>query len=322
MAAKTARLACAMIASNYTGNMLQPQHFTHATLIRIASYASVITALVLITAKLVAWFLSDSISILASLIDSSLDFLASLVNLLAIRHALQPADKEHRFGHGKAEPLAAVGQSMFIAGSAVMLLFQASARLADPQPLRTGIDVGIMIMIMSIVITIGLLLLQRYVIRQTASAAIRADALHYQSDLLVNISVIAALLLSQSGFVWFDPLIAVLIALYVLFSAWQILRDAIDLLMDHEIADSERQRIKDVVMQHKLARGVHDLRTRKSGMTVFIQFHLELDPTLSLQQAHQVSREINQQVLSLFDDAEVLIHQEPVNKSSSQQSTF
>lgn len=302
--------------------MLQPQHFTHATLMRIASYASVITALMLITAKLVAWFLSDSVSILASLIDSSLDFLASLVNLLAIRHALQPADKEHRFGHGKAEPLAAVGQSMFIAGSAVMLLFQASARLADPQPLSAGVDIGIMIMAMSIVITIGLLLLQRYVIRRTASAAIRADALHYQTDLLVNISVIVALLLSQSGFVWFDPLIAILIALYVLFSAWQILRDAIDLLMDHEIADSDRQRIRDVVMQHAQARGLHDLRTRKSGMTVFIQFHLELEPTLSLQQAHQISREINQQVLSLFDDAEVLIHQEPVNKSSQQQSTF
>lgn len=302
--------------------MLQPQHFTHATLMRIASYASVITALVLITAKLIAWFLSDSISILASLIDSSLDFLASLVNLLAIRHALQPADKEHRFGHGKAEPLAAVGQSMFIAGSAVMLLLQASARLADPQPLSAGVDIGIMVMAMSIVITIGLLLLQRYVIRRTASAAIRADALHYQSDLLVNISVIAALLLSQSGFVWFDPLIAILIALYVLFSAWQILRDAIDLLMDHEIADSDRQRIRDVVMQHAQARGLHDLRTRKSGMTVFIQFHLELEPTLSLQQAHQISREINQQVLSLFDDAEVLIHQEPVNKLSQQQSTF
>ncbi len=302
--------------------MLQPQHFTHATLMRIASYASVITALVLITAKLIAWFLSDSISILASLIDSSLDFLASLVNLLAIRHALQPADKEHRFGHGKAEPLAAVGQSMFIAGSAVMLLLQASARLADPQPLSAGVDIGIMVMAMSIVITIGLLLLQRYVIRRTASAAIRADALHYQSDLLVNISVIVALLLSQSGFVWFDPLIAILIALYVLFSAWQILRDAIDLLMDHEIADSDRQRIRDVVMQHAQARGLHDLRTRKSGMTVFIQFHLELEPTLSLQQAHQISREINQQVLSLFDDAEVLIHQEPVNKLSQQQSTF
>lgn len=302
--------------------MLQPQHFTHATLMRIASYASVITALILITAKLVAWFLSDSVSILASLIDSSLDFLASLVNLLAIRHALQPADKEHRFGHGKAEPLAAVGQSMFIAGSAVMLLFQASARLADPQPLSAGVDIGIMIMAMSIFITIGLLLLQRYVIRRTASAAIRADALHYQTDLLVNISVIVALLLSQSGFVLFDPLIAILIALYVLFSAWQILRDAIDLLMDHEIADSDRQRIRDVVMQHAQARGLHDLRTRKSGMTVFIQFHLELEPTLSLQQAHQISREINQQVLSLFDDAEVLIHQEPVNKSSQQQSTF
>jgi len=289
---------------------------------RIASYASVITALVLIVAKLAAWYLADSISILASLIDSSLDFLASVVNLLAIRHALQPADKEHRFGHGKAEPLAAVGQSMFIAGSAVMLLFQASARLTDPQPLSAGAEIGIIIMLLSVAITSCLLLLQRYVIRRTASSAIRADSLHYQSDLLVNLSVIVALLLSQSGLIWFDPLIAILIALYVLFSAWRILRDAIDLLMDHEIADDERQKVSDVVMRHPMTRGLHDLRTRRSGTTVFIQFHLELDPMLSLQQAHRISRDISQQVLFLFDDAEVLIHQEPVNKASNQQSTF
>ncbi len=153
--------------------MLRSQHFDNATLMRLASYASVLTAFVLIAAKLIAWYLSDSISILASLIDSSLDLLASLVNLLAIHHALQPADKEHRFGHGKAEALAAVGQSMFIAGSAIMLLFQASGRLVNPQPLTAGIELGVAVMLFSMLATIGLLLLQRFVIKKTKSSAIQ-----------------------------------------------------------------------------------------------------------------------------------------------------
>jgi ferrous-iron efflux pump FieF len=174
---------------------------------RIASYASVITALALITAKLTAWYISDSMSILASLIDSSLDLLASLVNLLAIRHALQPADKEHRFGHGKAEPLAALGQSMFITGSAIMLLFQASGRLITPQPLTTGIELGIAVMLFSMLATIGLLFVQRFVIIKTNSSAIRADSLHYRSDLLINFSVIIALFLSHFGLIWLDPLL-------------------------------------------------------------------------------------------------------------------
>ena len=300
--------------------MLRSQHFDNATLMRLASYASVLTAFVLIAAKLIAWYLSDSISILASLIDSSLDLLASLVNLLAIRHALQPADKEHRFGHGKAEPLAAVGQSMFIAGSAIMLLFQASGRLVNPQPLTSGIELGVAVMLFSMLATIGLLLLQRFVIKKTKSSAIRADSLHYQSDLLVNFSVIIALLLTQFGLIWFDPLMAVFIAFYVLFSAWKILRDAIDLLMDHEITDAERQQIMQLVLNHPKVKGMHDLRTRRSGVTVFVQLHLELDPEMSLQQAHEVSDKVSQDIRALFDDVEIIIHQDPLNDKSIEHS--
>lgn len=279
---------------------------------RLASYASVLTAFVLIAAKLIAWYLSDSISILASLIDSSLDLLASLINLLAIRHALQPADKEHRFGHGKAEPLAALGQSMFIAGSACMLLFQASGRIVNPQPLTSGIELGVAVMLFSMLATMALLLLQRFVIKKTKSSAIRADALHYKSDLLVNFSVIIALLLTQFGLIWFDPLMAIFIAVYVLFSAWKILRDAVDLLMDHEITDEERQQITQLVLKHPQVKGMHDLRTRRSGTTVFIQLHLELDATYTLQQAHDVSDQVNQEIHTLFDEAEVIIHQDPI----------
>ncbi|MCB2427548.1 cation diffusion facilitator family transporter [Methylophaga pinxianii] len=300
--------------------MLRSQYFNNATLMRIASYASVVTALMLIIAKLLAWYISDSLSILASLIDSSLDLLASLVNLLAIRHALQPADKEHRFGHGKAEPLAALGQSMFITGSAIMLLFQASGRVIHPQPLTSGVQLGVGVMLFSILATIGLLLLQRYVIHKTNSAAIRADSLHYRSDLLINLSVITALLLTQYGLIWLDPVMAICIAIYVLFSAWRILKDAIDLLMDHEITDAERQQIFDVALNHPLTKGIHDLRTRRSGTTVFIQLHLELDPQLSLQKAHDVSNEVSREILGLFDEAEVIIHQDPLNDEPIEQS--
>jgi ferrous-iron efflux pump FieF len=287
---------------------------------RLASYASVLTAFVLIAAKLIAWYLSDSISILASLIDSSLDLLASLINLLAIRHALQPADKEHRFGHGKAEPLAAVGQSMFIAGSAIMLLFQASGRLVNPQPLTAGIELGVAVMVFSMLATVGLLLLQRFVIKKTKSSAIRADSLHYQSDLLVNFSVIIALLLTQFGLVWFDPLMAVFIAVYVLFNAWKILRDAVDLLMDHEITDAERQQITQLVLNHPQVKGMHDLRTRRSGTTVFIQLHLELDAEFTLQHAHDVTEQVGQAVSALFDEAEVIIHQDPISAKAIEHS--
>lgn len=309
-----------MIVSHYTENMLRSQHFSNAALMRIASYASVATALALITAKLTAWYISDSISILASLIDSSLDLLASLVNLLAIRHALQPADKEHRFGHGKAEPLAALGQSMFIAGSAIMLLFQASGRLINPQPLTTGIELGIAVMLFSMLATIGLLFVQRFVIIKTNSSAIRADSLHYRSDLLINFSVIIALFLSYFGLIWLDPLMAIFIAVYVLFSAWRILRDAVDLLMDHEITDIERRQIIQTALTHSQAKGVHDLRTRRSGTTTFIQLHLELAPELSLQQAHDVSVAVSQDIQGLFDEAEVIIHQDPINEQSIEQS--
>jgi len=309
-----------VIVSHYTENMLRSQHFSNAALMRIASYASVATALALITAKLTAWYISDSISILASLIDSSLDLLASLVNLLAIRHALQPADKEHRFGHGKAEPLAALGQSMFIAGSAIMLLFQASGRLINPQPLTTGIELGIAVMLFSMLATIGLLFVQRFVIIKTNSSAIRADSLHYRSDLLINFSVIIALFLSYFGLIWLDPLMAIFIAVYVLFSAWRILRDAVDLLMDHEITDIERRQIIQTALTHSQAKGVHDLRTRRSGTTTFIQLHLELAPELSLQQAHDVSVAVSQDIQGLFDEAEVIIHQDPINEQSIEQS--
>jgi ferrous-iron efflux pump FieF len=292
--------------------MNKPQQIDKARLMRLATYASVATALSLILAKLVAWFVSDSVSILATLVDSSLDLLASMVNLVAVHHALQPADREHRFGHGKAEPLAGLGQSMFIAGSAGILLLQGINRLINPQPLESGLTLGIGVMLFSMIATLVLYSFQRYVIRRTDSTAIKADALHYKTDLLVNGSVILALLLTFYGWQQFDPIFAIAIALYVLYSAWTIVRQAVDSLMDHELPDEERQKISSLIVAHPGAIGFHDLRTRRSGTTVFVQLHLELDETLSLKQAHAIADDLEHKVAALFDDAEVIIHEDPI----------
>jgi ferrous-iron efflux pump FieF len=292
--------------------MNKPQQIDKARLMRLATYASVTTAVSLILAKLVAWFITDSVSILATLVDSTLDVLASVVNLIAVHHALQPADREHRFGHGKAEPLAGLGQSMFIAGSAGILLLQGINRLLNPQPMDAGLELGVGVMLFSIIASLALYSFQRYVVRQTGSTAIQADALHYKTDVLVNGSVIVALLLTFYGWPQFDPIFAIAIALYILYSAWHIVKESINLLMDHELPDEDRQKIATLVINHPEAIGLHDLRTRRSGTTVFVQLHLELDEHLSLKQAHDIADELEHKIAALFDEAEVIIHEDPI----------
>jgi len=293
--------------------MTSAQQIDKARLMRLATYASVSTACVLIVIKVIAWFITDSVSILATLVDSSLDALASLLNMVAVYHALQPADREHRFGHGKAEALAGLGQSMFIAGSAGILLLQGFGRIIHPQDISAGLEVGVGVMLFSMVATMILMTFQRYVIKHTDSTAIKADALHYKTDLLVNASVIVALFLTFYGWTHFDALFAIAIAIFILYSAWHIIRESIDLLMDHELPDEDKQKIRAVVMQHPKTRGFHDLRTRRSGTTVFIQLHLELDASLSLYDAHEIAADVDLQLVNLFPDTEVIIHEDPVD---------
>ncbi|MBT5387739.1 MAG: cation diffusion facilitator family transporter [Porticoccaceae bacterium] len=281
-----------------------------AKLLRLATYASISVALILIVAKLVAWGLSDSVSLLATLIDSVLDALASLINLIAVRHALTPADKEHRFGHGKAEALAGLSQSMFIAGSAGFLLLEAGRRLINPIAVEQA-ALGISVMLFSIVATLLLLAFQSHVVKKTNSTAIRADALHYRTDVLVNGSVILALWLSVQGWAGFDALFACAIGIYILYSAWEIIRVSYDHLMDRELPDEQREQIKQLVLQHKSARGLHDLRSRHSGTMTFIQFHLELDDDLSLLDAHKISDEVEMRLLGAFPGSEIIIHIDP-----------
>ena len=287
-----------------------------ARLLRLATVASVATAGVLIVVKLAAFLLTDSISILSTLIDSLLDAAASVVNLIAVRHALVPADQEHRFGHGKAEPLAAVGQAVFITGSALFLLIEASQRFFSPRPL-TNSEVGIGVMIFSIVATLALVTLQRHVIRRTNSLAIKADQLHYTGDVLINGAVILALVLAaEFGWRFVDPIFGIGIALYILYNAWQIAAGALDMLMDRELPEEERGRIRQVILDHDGVRGFHDLRTRASGPQIFVQCHIELDPGLSLLTAHAIADEVENELRDAFPGAEVIIHQDPYEGGS------
>ena len=280
-------------------------------LMRFATYASVTTAGVLIAAKVGAYLLTDSVSMLSTLLDSLLDAAASMVNLVAVRTALVPPDAEHRFGHGKAEPLAALMQSAFIAGSALFLLVEAGNRLVNPSPVRNS-AVGLVVMAISILLTIVLLLFQRYVVRRTGSFAINADFQHYFSDLLVNSAVVIALVLwREFGWSLADPLCAAAVGCYILFTAWNIARSALDLLMDRELPDADRARIRDIALSNPAVRHLHDLRTRSSGHLTFIQFHLELDGDIPLIRAHAVSDEVEQAILDAFPGAEIMIHQDP-----------
>ncbi len=278
---------------------------------RLATYASVVTAVSLILAKAWAWWQSDSVSMLATLTDSSLDLLASLVTLFAVYHALQPADKEHRFGHGKAEPLAGLWQALFVSLSALFLLYHAVLRLISPLQLNDAVGSSVGVMLFAIVMTGLLLLVQRHVINRTGSTAISADALHYKTDFLINISVIVAIIMTAAGWHRVDALMAIVIAIYIMHSAWQIMRDAINLLMDHELPVGQRQQIQDLVLKHSEVRGLHDLRTRQSGLQIFIQLHLELDGDLSLRQASIICRQVEQDLKTHFAAAEVLIHPHP-----------
>jgi len=291
-----------------------PNHHDPAAtsrLLKIATTASVTTAILLIGVKLVAWLLTGSISVLASLIDSIMDAVASSFNLVAVRVSLQPPDKEHRFGHGKVEPLAALAQAAFIIGSALFLVLQAVDRLMHPRPLE-DVSIGLWVMAFAIAATIVLLLIQNHAIKRTGSTVIRADSLHYMTDVLTNIGTITALALAQFGWPMLDPLFGIVIAVYICYGAWRIGYDAVNHLLDRELPDAVRERVKQIAHAEPQVRGLHDLRTRQSGLAQIIQLHLELDASLSLRDAHAITDRVEETIRQTFPLADVIIHQDPV----------
>ena len=290
----------------------QEQHrLVNAKLMTRATYASVIAGTLLAVIKLAAYILTGSIAMLSSLVDSLLDVVASTINLFAVRQSLVPADREHRFGHGKAESLAGIAQSAFITGSALFLCFEAVNRLIHPSEIAHGVA-GIAVMVVSIIVTAGLVMYQRYVIRKTKSVAISADSLHYFTDLLVNLCVIVAIALSYYlGWVFADPLIALGIAVYIMYSAWGIVSQCLDQLMDRELPDEDRERIRQIAKSHARVIDIHELRSRASGRDIFIQLHLEMDKDLKLETAHQIAVDVEKRICEEFPNAEVLIHEDP-----------
>jgi ferrous-iron efflux pump FieF len=278
---------------------------------RRAAVASVAVALILIVAKLVAWFITDSVALLSSLIDSLLDAGASAVNLLAVWAALRPADREHRFGHGKAEPIASLAQSGFVAGSALLVLFEAGQRLIEPQSIRQE-EIGIGVMVFSLVATAGLVAYQRYVVARTASTAIQADSLHFQVDLLLNLGVILSLILAtRLDWHFVDPLFGTIVVIYVLWAARRILVASVDMLMDRELPDADRLKILDMAREHPEVINVSEVRTRAAGADLFIQLHIEVAPSHTILHAHDIAHEVENRIRDAYPRAEVFIHQEP-----------
>lgn len=282
-----------------------------AFLMKTAAAASVGTAVILIGVKLFALIMTDSVALLSSLIDSTLDAGASFLNLWAVRQSLTPADSGHRFGHGKIESLASLGQAAFIAGSAALLIFQSIQYILHPRIIN-HVGVGMGAMGLSIVLTLILVSFQRYVVRKTKSVAITADYAHYAGDVMMNLSVILSLFIgSYFNFRYADPIFALLIALYLIVCVRRVLKEALAQLIDAELPAAEKQKIADIVLKSPDVSGLHDLRTRSSGTQWFIQLHLELDPMFTLAKAHAVADRVEKRLTDAFPNAEIIIHQDP-----------
>ncbi|ANO33904.1 divalent metal cation transporter FieF [Vibrio breoganii] len=281
-------------------------------LVTIAAWSATIVATVLLIVKIAVWWVTGSVSLLASVVDSLLDIAASSINLVVLKYALQPADKEHTFGHGKAESLAALAQSMFISGSALFLVLNGIDRFFRPHEINQP-ELGIYVSLFAMVVTFGLVTFQKHVVRQTGSQAIAADSLHYQSDLYMNAAILLALVLSMYGLGQADAVFAIGIGIFILYSAFKMIAEAVQSLLDRQLPESELVEIKTIATSVDRVHGIHQLRTRLSGPTRFIQLHLELDDQLPLIEAHQIADEVEERLMKHFEGCDVLIHQDPVS---------
>ena len=283
----------------------------NAILVKRATFFAVIVAGVSILIKLIAWFSTNSLTILASLFDSTLDIASSLVNMMAVYYAVQPPDNEHRFGHEKAEDLAVLTQSIFFAISGIIVIFSAVNKFFHIEAISEG-HTGMILIFFSIMLNFVLILYQKYVIKKTNSSVIKADNFHYVIDLITNLVTILAIALSTYfSFHYADPIFAIFIAIYILYGSWGLLKGAFKNLMDHELSDSEKELIKQIITSDQRIIGFHDLKTRLAGNKSFIQFHMVLDPKIILLDAHYIAVDIETKILEKMPNAEIMIHQDP-----------
>jgi len=293
-----------------------------AVLTRRVTTLSVVTAVVLVTAKAAAWWASGSVALLASLADSGLDLLASLITLYAVRYAVEPPDAEHRFGHGKAEAFASLMQAGLVFASAALIGREAIAGILRPQPIDAG-GWAIAVMALSVVMTFGLITVQSWVLKRTRSVAVTGDRAHYAADLVSNIAAMAGIAgASLLGVHWLDAAAGMLVAVWLLWGAIGVFREAGAQLMDHELPEEERARIVALMTQDPRVQDVHQLRTRASGPWIHIQMHADLDPDCSLAEAHEAMVAAEKRVLEAFPAADIIIHPDPHGRAEPHGGTF
>ncbi len=277
----------------------------------IAAIASVSTALALSIIKIVAGIITGSLAIISSMIENLSDVFASSITYIAIRFSNMPPSTTYRYGYGKVEALSALIQSAFITGSALFIMYQGVERFINQQPIKAG-ALGISVMIISLIATLALITFQKYVYKKTNSQAIKADSAHYTVDVLSNIAILISLIISQTfEITWVDPIAAISIAIYLLLNAYDILKDAIRMLLDKELNKEIIINIKKIILSHEFVKGLHDLRTRDLGNGYFFEFHLELDGGISLSKAHEYTEIVENSIKKQYFGSQILIHQEP-----------
>ena len=281
-------------------------------LVRSASIASLLVASTLIVLKYYGWVTTSSVSMLGSLADSMIDFLASVFVFIAITYSFLPADEKHRFGYGKSEGLAAFIQSLLIGISGVYVFTEAIKRLLNPTPINQP-NIAIWIILVSIALTIALIMYQKYVVKRSQSMAIESDQYHYLTDTFINLSVLFSIVITGwTRFTFIDAVVGLLISGVVLYTAFILLKKSFKILLDQEIQTSHRDKIREIALQHPQVLGFHDLRTRDTGRNYIIQFHLELDPNMSLLESHKITDDVTDNVLDVYPNSELIIHTDPL----------
>jgi ferrous-iron efflux pump FieF len=280
-------------------------------LVKNATIFSVIAAVIILLFKLIGWYKTDSVTIFAAMIDSFLDIAASLFNFFAVKYALQPPDKNHRFGYNKITDLAVLSQSSFFCLSGIVVIIMSVKKIIHPVKMNDG-NIGILLMVATIIVTLILVIYQKHVMRKTNSNIIAADNLHYLSDLVTNLGAILSIWISTKyNFLYIDPIFGILIALYIFYGSWKLLKPSFERLIDKEVSSEDKAKIINVIEANKKVRGFHDLKTRLAGNKAFIQVHLEMDGNLSLYDSHDIVHEIEKDILNIMPDSEIIIHQDP-----------
>lgn len=278
---------------------------------RLASYASVTTAVTLATVKVVASIMSGSLAVLASMVDSLADIIASSITFVSVKYSTKPPSEKYRYGYGRAENLSAIGQAAFIGGSGFFVLYGVVDRFVNPREVE-NIDIGLYVMLFSYIITLILVLFQRYVYKVTGSKAIKADSVNYTGDLLNMTAIILALFaVKYWGLYWIDNVAALFVAGYLITNAYKLVKDAVRVLMDSELSSEVRDDVLETVLANEFVKGIHDFRTRSLGTGECFEFHLELDKDLSLEKAHHYTHIVEDKIKDKYSESQIIIHQEP-----------